>query len=585
MERHKPYPHVIEEIEDWPIYKLYQDREGFVNEIIEFTLERFSKKSNEEINNIIARSIYLERARIKREPWKVDRADEKDFWKWVRKKLIKKSLDKDDAEVKENNERILREIITRYAEEIAGGFKKSTFLFARKFLLAFFNRLLNTAAARNLRRLYSTKYRLVERLRVYGDIHNIRSLATKGTLVLVPTHFSNLDSIIIGYALDSAVGLPTFSYGAGLNLYNTGYTAYYMNRLGAYRIDRRKKNPIYLETLKAMSNLSIQRGTNTLFFPGGTRSRAGSIETKLKMGLLGTAVEAQRHIFEQGREDKIYVVPLVLGYQFVLEAPSLIDQYLKKEGEEMYLKNTKDESFSFRKISKFMWQLFSKRSDITFSLGKPMDVLGNFVTEDGLSVDKYGHAIDVKEYFMKNGKIDPNTQRESQYTRRLSQIIVDRFFKENIVLSGHLVTYVAFNLIQKQNPNLDIYGLLRLPPEDYVIPFKTFCEAVDALRQRLFQMEKEGNVQLAEKLYEPIEKLVKDGIINAGIYHSKEPLKRNKNGDVISEDLKLLYYYHNRLEHYDLARHVDWTNYRIKYTDETQSQVEKEKVVLENESI
>ena len=48
------------------------------------------------------------------------------------------------------------------------------------------------------------------------------------------------DSILIGYALDAFVIIPSFSYGAGLNLYNTGYTAYFMNRLGA-RVDRRKR--------------------------------------------------------------------------------------------------------------------------------------------------------------------------------------------------------------------------------------------------------------------------------------------------------------------------------------------------------
>lgn len=99
-----------------------------------------------------------------------------------------------------------------------------------------------------------------------GDIDHVRSLAQKGTLIIVPTHFSNLDSILIGYVLDAVTGLPAFSYGAGLNLYNTGYTAYFMNRLGAYRVDRRKKNKIYLETLKSMSSLSIQRGTNSIFF-------------------------------------------------------------------------------------------------------------------------------------------------------------------------------------------------------------------------------------------------------------------------------------------------------------------------------
>ncbi len=53
-----------------------------------------------------------------------------------------------------------------------------------------------------------------------------------------------------------------------------------------------------------MSRLSIQRGVNSLFFPGGTRSRDGAIETDLKMGLLGTVVEAQRAMVAKKTEQE-----------------------------------------------------------------------------------------------------------------------------------------------------------------------------------------------------------------------------------------------------------------------------------------
>src|SRR5690606_14935558 len=202
----------------------------------------------------------------------------------------------------------------RYSEEIVGTFRIKTFIFSRKFLTVFFNRLLNTAAGKKLHRIWGTKHQLYNKLLIHGDVEKTRSLMTKGTVVIVPTHFSNLDSILIGYAMDAVLGLPSFSYGAGLNLYNTGYTAYFMNRLGAYRVDRRTKNPVYLETLKSMSRLAITRGTNSLFFPGGTRSRSGHLETRLKMGLLGTAVEAQRALCQEGKDGKVFIVPLVLNY-------------------------------------------------------------------------------------------------------------------------------------------------------------------------------------------------------------------------------------------------------------------------------
>lgn len=549
------FPAVLPNIEDWPIFKLSEDRDSFINEIDDFTLNKILAANPEKVSDLLAKTIYLERIRIKEEPWKVDPPDERQFWKKIRKRLVRKSLDKETEAARATNEEILSKIIHRYSEEIVGHFKIKTFLFARKFLTFFFNRLLNTAASRNFRRIYGSKHRLVDRLKVQGETAAIRNLMTKGTVVVVPTHFSNLDSILIGYAMDSVLGLPSFSYGAGLNLYNTGYTAYFMNRLGAYRVDRRKKNPIYLETLKAMSTLSIKRGTNSLFFPGGTRSRSGAMETKLKMGLMGTALEAQRMLCQEGKNGKVFIVPLVLGYHFVLEAKYLIEQHLKKTGKEHFLQ-IKDASYSKKKIFRFIWRLFSQSSDITLSFGKPMDVIGNFVDNDGNSLDQFGNQIDIQDYFKTNGEITKDLQREQEYTRILADKIADRFYKDNIVLSSHLVAFIAFNLLKSQNQDLDLYGVLRLPNEDYVFEIKEVCAIMDQLKIRLFQMEKEGEVKLSEEIYLETEELVKHGVKNVGNFHALNPLKFNKDGNLVSEDFNTLYYYHNRLENYGLEKSI-----------------------------
>ncbi len=560
------YPPVIPKMEDWPIYRLHQDRDNFIKEINNFTLEILMSNSPDKVTDMIAKTIYLELIRIKEEPWKVDPPNERLFWKRIRKKLVKKSLDKDEADATKNNREILEKIVNRYSQEIVGTFKIKTFLFARKFLRVFFHRLLNTAAARNFHRIYSGKHSLYERLKVDGGAEAIRSLMTKGTVVVVPTHFSNLDSILIGYALDSILGLPSFSYGAGLNLYNTGYTAYFMNRLGAYRVDRRKKNPIYLETLKAMSNLSIQRGTNSLFFPGGTRTRSGTLETKPKLGLLGTAVGAQRINFQKGRDEKVFIVPLILGYDMVLEAEFLIEQHLQKTGKELYLK--KDHTYSKLKVLKFLWKLFSKTSDITLSFGKPMDVLGNFVDHQGNSYDKTNRKIDVKEYFMSDGFVTKDLQREQEYTRILGDKIVERFHKDNLVLSSHLIAFVIFNLLRSQNTDLDIYGLLRLPTEDYIFEIEVVRKAVAVARDQLFEMEANQEIKLSPPIRQQVDSIINEGISRVGNYHALKPLKYNKAGDIISENFKLLYYYHNRLENYNLDKSINWREFKLVYVEE-----------------
>lgn len=558
----KKYPPVIENIADWPIYKLSEDRERFIEEINNFTFNRLLKQSNGKVGDMLAKTIFLERIRIKEEPWKVDPPNDRQFWNKTQKDLVRKSLDKDEQAALEANQKILKKIIGKYSEEIVGTFKISTFLFARKFLTLFFRRLLNTAAGRNLRRLWGTKHYLYDRIKVEGETHAIRELIKKGTVIVVPTHFSNLDSIVIGFAMDYILGLPSFSYGAGLNLYNTGYTAYFMNRLGAYRVDRRKKNPIYLETLKAMSNLSIQRGTNSLFFPGGTRSRSGSLEKYLKMGLMGTAVEAQRTLCEKGKKDKIFIVPLVLSYHFVLEAQYLIEQHLKATGKEHYL-SLKDASYSRRKVFKFIWKLFSESSDITLNFGKPLDVLGNFVDNEGISHDSHGNEINISEYFISDGIIKEDLQREAEYTKILAEKIADRYHKENIVLSSHLVAFIIFNMLRNQNEDLDLFGVLRLPNEEYIFELEMVEKATNQVREKLFKMEKEGKIKLSEQIRWETKALIEHGVSNLGVYHALKPLKINKQGNIISEDFKVLYYYHNRLENYGLHKAIQWNNFKI----------------------
>ena len=555
MEKTKgPFPNIFPNIEDWEIYKLHEDRENFVKQIDAYTFDKFKDRSTEFISRLVAKTIYLERIRIKEEPWKVDPPNDKAFWNKLSKELVR---DVNEEGAKEINEALLKRIINRYSEEIVATFQPKTFKFARKFLSFFFNRLLNTAASRNFGRLFNRKHRLQNKFKLYGEVEKLRALYEHGTVVVVPTHFSNLDSILIGYTMDQYVGVPFPTYGAGLNLYNSGIVAYYINRLGAHRVDRRKKNPIYLETLKSMSCLATQKGTTSLFFPGGTRSRSGALEEKLKMGLLGTVTEAQRAIYEKGEDKKVFIVPLVLGYNFVLEAKFMIDQHLRKTGKEMYFRS-KDESYSLVKTLKFIWETFSESSDIILSFGQPMDVMGNKVDENGNSFADDGRELNLKEYFFTDGAVVKNKQREREYTKRLSEKIAERFQKDNVVLSSHLVAFAVFKLLLRRNPNLDIYATLRLPSEDYVFSFEKLCKVVDQMRARLYELEKEGNIKLRENIAEDIETLVKRGIAELGTYHGDRPLRINKKGDIVSEDFKLLYYYHNRLDSYQLEKAVEW---------------------------
>ncbi len=546
------HPHILPDLEDWPIYKLSLERKKFVEEINQFTLERFRDKYDGEFTDLLAKTIYQERIRIREKPWRVDPPNEAQFWKKIRKKVDEGThLDRNGRQQIQHE--VLYQIINRYSEEIVGSFVPKTYLQARKILTALFKRLLSKY--RDTARGWGRKEQLYHRIKIYGPIERIRSLAQIGTVVLVPTHFSNLDSLLIGYAVDAKVGLPSFSYGAGLNLYNFGPAAYFMNRLGAYRVDRRKKNPVYLETLKSMSTLSIQKGVHSLFFPGGTRSRSGKVEEKLKLGLLGTVIEAQRAICEQDVANKVFVVPLILDYHFVLEARFLIEQHLRSIGREKYMA-IRDDSKSKRKLLKFLWQYYNKGSEIVMSFGEPFDVLGNFVDDQGQSFDAQKRPVDICDYFKLDTELSKNLQRESVYTRLLSNRILERYKKDNVVLTSHLVAFCAFQILWKENPHQDLFGILKLPFEDMCIPMSAFFRQIDQLRNKLFRLEASEMIRISEPVKWELQELVADGIEKLGLYHDKKPLKVNSEECVTTENLKLLFYYHNRLDGYGLDQVV-----------------------------
>ena len=135
----KKYPPVIENIEDWPIYKLSEDREQFIKEIDEFTFKRLMRNSPDKLIDILAKTIYLERIRIKEEPWKVDPPNDRQFWSKTRKDLVRKSLDKEEEAALNSNKKILKKIISRYSEEIVGTFKIPTFFICQKIFNGLFS--------------------------------------------------------------------------------------------------------------------------------------------------------------------------------------------------------------------------------------------------------------------------------------------------------------------------------------------------------------------------------------------------------------------------------------------------------------
>lgn len=428
-------------------------------------------------------------------------------------------------------------LVQEYTLEIHNPFSARTYRFATRLMPGMLTRLLSATRPRDLLRRGTDP---ATRIQLHGPIERLRTLSESATLILAPTHVSNLDSPLIGYSLFAA-GLPPFAYGAGLNLFSNPGMAFFMERLGAYTVDRRKRNRLYKETLKAYSVEIIGRGHHSLFFPGGTRSRSGRLETRLKKGLLGTGLDAWQESIAAGRPRDVFVVPCTLSIGLVLEAESLIADALAEEGRQRYI--IMDDEFSEpRTIMAFIQKLMALDAAVHLRFGDPIDVMGNPIDEAGHSLDPHGRPIDRLGYVCdRHGAVQKDDQRDHLYTERVAERLAEAYQRDFIAQSTHLAAWAAWCSLAAQHPTMDTWQLVRLQGEESTVPragvVTRIGEAMGRLSARHTAMPTVAESVLDEALH------------RFASYHRRRAIESVATGLRLTPELVL--YYQNRL--------VGWT--------------------------
>jgi glycerol-3-phosphate O-acyltransferase len=539
------HPHLIPDINNWPIRKLALDRKKYVDEIVE-EASSYLTQTQDDLLRILTRTYEMEQKRIKSDPWKVDPPNQQIYWNKIRKRISAvEALPPDNLTRIEESLSILHSIIRLYAEEIVGDFRVGTFKFARVYSHIFFRILFNRFFSRPLG-FWGKRSSLDERVLIKGEVERVRTLFDKGTIIFVPTHSSNLDSLFIGFAVDEFMGLPGFNYGAGLNLYNGELVAYLMNRLGAYRVDRRKKNPIYLETLKSTSRLAIYRGVNSLFFPEGTRSRSGGIEKHLKLGLLGTAMQAQRKLYQHDINNKVIIVPLTLNYHNVLEANDLVESYIRGSGVLGLMRRKIKRPGMIKKTLGTLKHFLKSGMTVYITVGSPMDILGNKLDEQGNSLDDTGESLDIREYFVHDQEINTDSQRENIYTQHLSDKIYKSFQKHLVIFESTLCARAFLEASIQAFKLSSALEVLRLDTNDLCFPLDSYKEVLKKSYKYYRQLSQEGQCETSGWENRSIQEIIEKGMDQINVYHNYSVLKIK--GDMIcTYNSGLIVYYSNRL--------------------------------------
>ncbi len=539
---------------DAPLFHLNDQRDHLISEVCrrsyaEF-LSRARRGEDEGIEYILNDAAYQEVERLENEQGPEDEIRSRDWWLEVSKKLG----DMPDADKRS----ILRELIESYATDIAGQFDPRVYRVATRALPFGLSLLFK---AQDLQELPSRFMRIFEELNnlrdlservvIEGPMETLRQLSRRGTLVVVPTHSSNMDSILLGWSLYEA-GLPPVTYGAGKNLFTNPLTSFFMQNLGAYRVDRRLKHNLYKSILKTYSQLLLERGYHSLFFPGGTRSRSNHVETDLKLGLLGTAITAYIHsLVHRGAERPIYLCPVTINYNLILEGESLVKDFLRREGGRRYFLED-DEFNQVSTVVRFAMNTMKMQSTTILRYGQPMDPFGNRVEADGNSYDTRGRRVDPTSFIRssRSGEVVFDRERDREYTRRTGDRVADAFLKNTVLMPTQITAFTLFELLRQRFPQWDVYEMLRLASGE-VIPWHRLQKLTETLLEELRRRADDDQFHLS-----PIgqsgspDELIEAGLENLSSYHVPEVVERMGDGILLNK-LDLLYYYGNRLRSYD----------------------------------
>jgi len=152
-----------------------------------------------------------------------------------------------------------------------------------------------------------------------------RDMLPKDAIVIyLMNHRSNADYVLVGYVLSGQVAI---SYAVG-EWARTFPLEYIFKSFGAYFIRRKYREKLYHTVLERYVQLITRNGVTQGIFLEGGLSRDGKLG-KAKIGLLDYVLGVAR---DADMRKRLYIVPVAINYDRVLEDRSLLRELDAREG-------------------------------------------------------------------------------------------------------------------------------------------------------------------------------------------------------------------------------------------------------------
>ena len=158
----------------------------------------------------------------------------------------------------------------------------------------------------------------------FEDRAAIQRLPKDAVLVYLMNHRSNADYVLVGYALSGQVAI-SYAVGEWARAFPLEHL---FKAFGAYFVRRRYREKLYHTVLERYVQLITRQGVTQGIFLEGGLTRDGKLRAP-KIGLLDYVMGIAR---EPSYQSRLYVVPVAVNYDRVLEDRSLLNELAASEG-------------------------------------------------------------------------------------------------------------------------------------------------------------------------------------------------------------------------------------------------------------
>ena len=158
----------------------------------------------------------------------------------------------------------------------------------------------------------------------FEDRTAIHRLPRNAVLVYLMNHRSNADYVLVGYALSGQVAI-SYAVGEWARAFPLEHL---FKAFGAYFVRRKYRERLYHTVLERYVQLITRQGVTQGIFLEGGLTRDGKLRAP-KIGLLDYVLGIAR---ETEYRDRMFVVPVAVNYDRVLEDRSLLLELAKNEG-------------------------------------------------------------------------------------------------------------------------------------------------------------------------------------------------------------------------------------------------------------